>query len=144
MFVKLTNGNPSKFPYTLGELRRDNPNTSFPKVISDETLAAYDVARVTPTAPPTIDTKTHTVTQWVEKVDAVWTQTWRIDELPKEQAANNVRNYRDRLLQESDWTQLPDAPVDHQAWATYRQALRDVTDQQGFPWNVNWPTEPAS
>ena len=36
-----------------------------------------------------------------------------------------MRNHRDRLLKESDWTQLPDAPVDQQAWATYRQALRD-------------------
>ena len=36
-----------------------------------------------------------------------------------------VRHFRDRLLAESDWTQLPDAPVDRAAWATYRQALRD-------------------
>ena len=36
-----------------------------------------------------------------------------------------MRNHRDRLLVESDWTQVADAPVDQQAWATYRQALRD-------------------
>jgi hypothetical protein len=36
-----------------------------------------------------------------------------------------MRHHRDRLLAESDWTQLPDATVDREAWATYRQALRD-------------------
>ena len=36
-----------------------------------------------------------------------------------------MRHHRDRLLAESDWTQLPDATCDRQAWATYRQALRD-------------------
>ena len=47
------------------------------------------------------------------------------DEVPAEWWAERMRNYRDRLLKESDWTQLPDAPVDQEAWATYRQALRD-------------------
>lgn len=37
----------------------------------------------------------------------------------------DMRAHRDRLLASSDWTQLPDAPCDHQAWADYRQALRD-------------------
>lgn len=39
-------------------------------------------------------------------------------------------------------TQVADAPVDKAAWATYRQALRDITAQQGFPWNVTWPEQP--
>ena len=47
-----------------------------------------------------------------------------------------MRNHRDRLLKESDWTQLPDAPVDQQAWATYRQALRD------FP--ATWTAGPTA
>lgn len=47
------------------------------------------------------------------------------------------------LLQESDWTQLPDVPLEtKQAWATYRQALRDITIQEGYPFNVIWPTKP--
>lgn len=52
----------------------------------------------------------------------------------------SVRAERKRLLQESDWTQLPDAPVDQARWAVYRQALRDITAQPGFPNNVTWPT----
>jgi hypothetical protein len=46
------------------------------------------------------------------------------------------------LLQASDWTQLPDVPVDTQAWATYRQALRDITDQEGYPLSITWPETP--
>ena len=45
--------------------------------------------------------------------------------IPDEYLLERMRNHRDRLLKESDWTQVPDAPVDQQAWATYRQALRD-------------------
>lgn len=53
-----------------------------------------------------------------------------------------ARAKRESLLIESDWTQMPDAPVDKAAWATYRQALRDITQQSGFPHDVVWPTKP--
>ena len=56
--------------------------------------------------------------------------------------AKNVRATRDAKLAECDWTQVADAPVDKAAWATYRQALRDVTAQEGFPWTVEWPVAP--
>lgn len=54
-----------------------------------------------------------------------------------------VREQRNKLLIASDWTQLPDAPVDQTAWAFYRQELRDITDQEGFPANVIWPVPPT-
>jgi hypothetical protein len=56
--------------------------------------------------------------------------------------AKGVRDQRVVLLRDSDWTQVLDAPVDQPAWATYRQALRDVTKQAGFPWTVEFPTQP--
>jgi hypothetical protein len=56
--------------------------------------------------------------------------------------AKGVRDQRVVLLRDSDWTQVLDAPVDQPAWATYRQALRDVTKQAGFPWTVECPTQP--
>ena len=56
--------------------------------------------------------------------------------------AKSVRATRDAKLAECDWTQVADAPVDKAVWATYRQALRDVTAQEGFPWTITWPTEP--
>ncbi len=58
-----------------------------------------------------------------------------------EQAATQ-RTERNKRLSESDWTQLSDAPVDSAAWATYRQALREISNQEGFPWNIVWPTKP--
>jgi hypothetical protein len=53
-----------------------------------------------------------------------------------------ARSKRNTLLASSDWTQVADAPVDQSAWATYRQALRDITAQDGFPGNVSWPVAP--
>ena len=58
-----------------------------------------------------------------------------------EQAAS-VRSSRSDKLKDSDWTQVEDAPVDKAAWATYRQELRDISAQEGFPWAVVWPTQP--
>jgi hypothetical protein len=58
-----------------------------------------------------------------------------------EQAAA-IRSQRNSKLAACDWTQLADSTADKPAWATYRQALRDVTGQAGFPWNVTWPVEP--
>lgn len=57
-------------------------------------------------------------------------------------SAVDARSFRDELLSASDWTQVADAPVDQAAWAAYRQALRDVPDQAGFPAEIVWPTKP--
>lgn len=59
-----------------------------------------------------------------------------------DRAAAEVRTERDAKLTQSDWTQVADAPVDKAAWATYRQALRDIPSQAGFPNEVTWPVEP--
>jgi hypothetical protein len=58
-----------------------------------------------------------------------------------EQAAN-VRRSRTEMLKDCDWTQIADSTADKTAWATYRQALRDVPSQAGFPWEITWPTQP--
>lgn len=51
-----------------------------------------------------------------------------------------IRNQRNQMLKDCDWTQLTDAPVDKAAWATYRQALRDITTQTN-PFNIVWPSQ---
>jgi len=56
--------------------------------------------------------------------------------------AAEVRNIRNNMLTECDWTQLPDSPVDKTIWANYRIELRNVTEQSGFPFNVVYPTAP--
>lgn len=58
---------------------------------------------------------------------------------------NEVRAERNRLLSECDWTQLADVVLTDEAkaaWAAYRQALRDITVQEGFPDSVTYPTKP--
>lgn len=57
------------------------------------------------------------------------------DNIPDEWLIERMRLHRDRLLAESDWTQLPDTPVDHAAWGAYRQVLRD------FP--ATWTPSPT-
>jgi uncharacterized protein YjiS (DUF1127 family) len=66
-------------------------------------------------------------------------KTWVLDH---SRQWRKVRSKRNQLLQESDWTQLPDVPIANKdAWAEYRQALRDITEQPD-PFNIAWPTPP--
>ena len=85
----------------------------------------------------------------VENPDGSYTATPRsADDIAAYQAnkdaqqAQSVRATRGQKLANSDWTQVADAPVDKAVWATYRQALRDITAQSGFPWTITWPVEP--
>lgn len=84
-----------------------------------------------------------------ELIDGQWIQQYSVENLTNietqernDQQSNIVRSERNQKLSESDWTQLADAPVDKQVWSTYRQALRDVTTQSGFPWDITWPVQP--
>jgi hypothetical protein len=63
--------------------------------------------------------------------------------IPEPDYAAIARAQRNAMLAACDWTQLADAPVDDLAWATYRQALRDIPDQAGFPASVEWPVAPS-
>jgi len=78
------------------------------------------------------------------KVYAVEAVALTSAELAEKEAAqvDRVRADRNVKLDQCDWTQLPDSPVDKAAWAAYRQELRDVPDQQGFPLSINWPAMP--
>ena len=53
--------------------------------------------------------------------------------------AKSVRQSRDDKLKDCDWTQITDATADKATWAIYRQALRNITEQAGFPWTITWP-----
>jgi hypothetical protein len=65
-----------------------------------------------------------------------------IDATELEQAWFELKDMRTRMLKDSDWTQVPDAPVDAAAWATYRQQLRDLPENTEDPANPAWPTKP--
>jgi len=142
MYVKIVNNTPSVFPYNVGELRKDHPTISFPTPIPDSVLEQFDVYPVVPSSPPYFDNKTHYLTQKAKKVNGQWQQVWSIEQQSVSDASENVRIERNKRLADCDWTQLADAPVDRTAWATYRQALRDVTAQTGFPWSIEWPQQP--
>jgi hypothetical protein len=83
-------------------------------------------------------------------IDGVWTQNYIVSDLSADASAakvgaqwNVIRAERNKLLVESDWTQLPDASADASVWATYRQALRDITTQAN-PFAIVWPESPSS
>ena len=143
MHIKLTNGSPAK--YTLGQLRRDNLNTSFPKIIPDELLASYDVySYVIQDVDIDLVTQNKVEGQFVQ-IDDQWTLPMVAENKPQAEVEQVVRSMRDAILNLSDWTQMPDSPLDSAAktsWATYRTALRDISTQSNFPTNITWPTQP--
>lgn len=145
MHIKLTDGQHQ--PYSIGQLRQDNPQVSFPSEIPADTLAEYDVYEVVATEQPVYDDNTHNIEPIIELVDGVWTQTWVLVEHTSEDIERqwvNIRSERNQYLANCDWTQLPDAAltnVQTADWATYRQALRDITEQAD-PFNLYWPTPP--
>jgi hypothetical protein len=150
MYVLAPNQIAEIFPYSIGNLRRDNPNVSFPRNPSEELLASYNVFPVVPQEPPSHDPITENLGQINPTlVNGEWLQTWDVTPASAEVIAERlqrkeaeVRQQRNELLSACDWTQLPDSPADHEAWAAYRQALRDVPAQEGFPWDVTWPEAP--
>lgn len=146
MHIKLTNGVPAQ--YNPEQIRRENPGTSFPAVLADTTLAEFDVYPCQETTQPAYD-YTKNVVETFEQVSGQWKQVWVVAGASAEEIAERTNNQaydiraeRNQKLAASDWTQVADSPVDKPAWATYRQALRDISDQAGFPWEVVWPQEP--
>jgi len=167
MYVKLTNGQPDQFPYTVGQFRRDNPNTSFPRQIPNTILRKYAVYEVTELEKPSYDplvqtlvvgTPTREVIRMKTEEDCTDPDTGEVDadqvgqplygsewevehtvqNMEQSVAEANVRSKRDGLLQETDWMALSDVTMSDTITA-YRQALRDIPSQSGFPFSVTWP-----
>ena len=150
MYVLAPNQTVEIFPYSIGALRRDNPNTSFPANPTEQTLAEWNVFPVIDKPAPACNPATQNCNQINPTLVAgKWEMAWSVTPATPEQIAKRttakeaeVRQQRNQLLSDCDWTQLPDAPVPPAPWATYRQQLRDVTAQAGFPWEVVWPVAP--
>jgi hypothetical protein len=140
LYLKLSDGVPKA--YSLGQLLRDNPDKSFPESPSDALLADLNVYPYTIQAQPTFDHMTQVIASTgFSQIDGAWIKGWEVNNLSTEDAGRNIRLHRDSLLQETDWMALNDNTMSP-AWASYRQALRDVTSQEGFPFSVTWPTKP--
>jgi len=85
----------------------------------------------------------------VEQIDGKWYTKYSVADMDAEaitakdaEQAKSMRQTRSDKLADCDWTQVADSPVDKAVWATYRQALRDITKQDGFPWEITWPDAP--
>lgn len=150
-YVKAKDGVVIAYPYTQTDLIRSNPSTSFPfGGISLDSLAEWNVFPVHLSDQPSIDPLSERLIELPPVFDgSSWIQQWSVENLSQEEIsamteaqASVIRNDRNARLAACDWTQLADAPVDGAAWAAYRQELRDIPSQAGFPWNVIWPVEP--
>lgn len=136
---------------TEDEFRRSHPQTSFPPQITAEIIDdfGYDPVLEGP-QPSLIPPYQYAQRDGVVEVNRQWF-THYIAAEPDDEGkaamdtaqAKVVRDDRNRRLADCDWTQLPDAPVDSTAWAAYRQELRDISAQAGFPWDIQWPEQPA-
>jgi hypothetical protein len=128
----------------------DENNFCFARKLSQEQREYFGVSKLKIVTPPYFDKSTQKRIEGPALFqDGVWVQQYIVtplDEDERQIEANSkslqVREDRNFLLASSDWTQVIDAPVNQNEWAVYRQALRDLTNQTGFPWTVNWPTKP--
>ena len=106
MYLKLNNGIIEKYPYSIGELRRDNPNVSFPKNISAEILESFNVYEVVAVNAPQ-STYTKNVSEGEPQlINGNWTQVWNVSDKPIEEVnaiheelrANGYREESDPLF----------------------------------------------
>lgn len=149
-----------------GEARKRNPNVSLPKVWNDNVYDTLGIDPVFTTPKPDAsgaykfvvrdgveqDSGSNWVEKWVEQdmfadttVDGVTTTKAEHEAAYQAQVdadeSASVRRKRDNLLSETDWMGMSDVTMSA-GWTTYRQALRDIPAQSGFPHTVTWPTEP--
>lgn len=147
------------WPYDFDTLQKHNPYTKFPTDVNfvslyegtKANLEGKTLVSVSAEPAPTYDAKTQKLVQNDKPsfVNGSWIIGWTVSALTAEeqnkrfeQTSSEIRTQRNRYLSNSDWTQLSDSTVNKTVWATYRQALRDVPQQIGFPFNVNWPNKP--
>ena len=159
MYAKIKDSTLVTYPYGWGQFVADNPytnygqNTDFVTLFPSTTLGqeGYTLVAVTQVTQPTIDPITQYIAEGTPVLEnGVWTQVWNVTQASAEEVAqrnasqaSNIRKQRDAKLAKCDWTQVADASVDKAAWATYRQALRDLPKETGFPWTMTWPTDPT-
>ena len=128
----------------------DADNYCYARRLTDEQVERFGVHKKQIVTPPYHEPATQSLDEGPALlVDGVWMQNYIVSDLDADASAEKVgtqwiviRAERNRLLVASDWTQLPDASADAATWATYRQALRDITTQAN-PFAIVWPQGPA-
>jgi len=158
MYAKIKDNQLAQYPYGYAELQADNPHTNFNGADvyaafqgTEANLAGATLQGVVPQQRPSFDERTQkaALSDMPVLENGQWVLKWVVADKNQEELiaqdqaqALSVRSERNAKLSASDWTQVADAPVDQAAWATYRQALRDITAQEGFPWTIDWPVQP--
>jgi len=134
------------------EPTRWNENTfCLARKLTPEQVKQFGVHQLKLVTPPYYDPATQTREHGPALlIEDVWTQNYIVTDLDADALAATVdaqwgiiRAERNKLLVASDWTQLPDTSADAAAWAVYRQALRDITDQAN-PFAIVWPESPST
>ena len=136
------------YPYTIRDLKADHRNITFPQTLSEQTMIEFDLYEVRQTPKPNDYTKNISEGTPI-LVEGVYYQNWEQTNASTieinsriEAKWGEIREIRNELLQECDWTKLGDIPAETKAiWQTYRQELRDVTNQSS-PFNIVWPVKP--
>jgi hypothetical protein len=153
---------------TQGEIRKLNPNVSLPKVWNSNVYDTLGIDPVLETPKPDTtgdykvvvrdgaeqDANNNWVQKWVERdmfsdttENGVTTTKAEHETAYQAQldadASERVRSERDQKLKDTDWMGMSDVTMSAD-WTTYRQALRDVPSQAGFPNTITWPTEPGA
>ena len=132
------------------------PHTSFPKPLSTYILDLYGVDAVLEGPRPQVTSPYETVVrQGIEEIKGKWFKKYVIGPIFNNQeeedlyrlnidnqASEGIRNTRNSLISKSDWMGCSDVVMSDE-WRQYRQELRDITTQEGFPHNVDWPDEPG-
>lgn len=147
-YINTTTGH---YPLSAADVCAAHPNTSFPAEVAgfEAAIAEMGYAVVQQVPEPVITYAQNVAEDAPKKSKSGYVQVWVISDASTEEItertdakAGNIRQKRNQRLADCDWTQLPDAPVNAAAWAAYRQDLRDVTSQAGFPWDITWPEQP--
>jgi hypothetical protein len=154
MYALIINDAVERYPYFIDQLFKDNPQVSFPKNPSEELLTEFSVFKITPVDRPKVDHTKDVREEVPQKINGVWTQVWSVYDVSVEELNSRIQNKKEdirdqrrSLLYECDWVILKsmEQQVSNlEAWKTYRQELRDVPLQIGFPWDVVWPNKPES
>ncbi len=147
MFLVKVQGDEIIYPYSVSQLKSDNPHTSFSRPVNPEGLADFDVYPVVTLPAPSFDPNTQklVVQDTPTLNEGVWEISTTAESLTDaelaaetESLAIRARTRRDEELAETDRYGLSDL-VMTEDMATYRQALRDVPQQEGFPRTITWP-----
>ena len=146
-YVKVTNDEAEI--YSIGHLRRDNPNVSFPRNPSNELLAKWDVYPLEVKPEPSKDDLTETTAiRDPELVDGKWIRDWDVNKLEENAASAKVRMKRNEILETKvdtinplRWEAMDE--MEKELWKNYRQKLLDLPLQTGFPFSVSWPVSPT-